>query len=64
MKSGCVLCECDLWFEKQTMLLDLGAVSGAFFDDFARITTPFILERANPSKDGDAKLWALGRGTV
>jgi hypothetical protein len=21
--------------------------------------TPFILERAKPSKDGDAKLWAL-----
>jgi len=25
----------------------------------AWITTPFILERANPSKDGDAKLWAF-----
>ncbi len=23
-------------------------------------TTPFILERANPSKDGDAKPWAFG----
>ena len=22
--------------------------------------TPFILERANPSKDGDAKPWAFG----
>jgi len=22
--------------------------------------TPFILERAKPSKDGDAKLWAFG----
>jgi hypothetical protein len=25
----------------------------------ARIKTPFILERANPSKDGDAKPWAF-----
>jgi hypothetical protein len=29
----------------------------------AEIQTPFILERAKPSKDGDAKLWAFGSPT-
>src|SRR5712692_10272038 len=38
----------------------LVAVSGGKPGCPARVRTPFILERANPSRDGDAKRWASG----
>jgi hypothetical protein len=34
--------------------------SGASLFVSLEFQTPFILERAKPSKDGDAKLWAFG----
>jgi hypothetical protein len=37
----------------------LVAATGGKMRCLARIVTPFILERANPSKDGDAKPWAF-----
>jgi hypothetical protein len=43
---------------KQTRPPVLVAVFGGNLPWLARVETPFILERANPSKDGDAKLWA------
>jgi hypothetical protein len=44
---------------EQIRLPVLVAAFGVSCEAFAWITTPFILERANPSKDGDAKLWAF-----
>ena len=55
----CLRRECDLQL-KQRGLPVLVAATGGESRCLARIVTPFILERANPSKDGDAKPWAFG----
>src|SRR5579884_702209 len=47
--------------EPATTLPALVAVSGQASVVSLGSQTPFILERANPSKDGDAKLWAFRR---
>ena len=44
---------------KRTVVSVFAARSGASRDVIARTATPFILERANPPKDGDAKPWAF-----
>ena len=52
--------EIELEFLKQTIVTVLATRSGATASVVRRFQTPFILERAKPSKDGDAKLWAFG----
>jgi hypothetical protein len=37
-----------------------GGIHGSKPERPAQVKTPFILERANPSQGGDAKLWAFG----
>ena len=56
---NCLCAERNLRFVKQNEVAGIGGNLGARRDSLAWIATPFILERAYPSKDGDAKLWAF-----
>jgi hypothetical protein len=57
-KRICIRPEDNLDLVKQTGLPVLVAAIGGKSSRPARITTPFILERANPPQDGGAKPWA------
>jgi hypothetical protein len=45
----------------QNVVVSFGDDHGASLDVLSETATPFLLERANPSKDGDAKPWAFRR---
>ena len=56
----CVAVDCDLKLNCERFRRFSRRFPGASLGVPLGFETPFILERANPSKDGDAKPWAFG----